>query len=353
MKTPIDTARLKQSVNLIDIASRYVELRRVTATEHHGPCPWCGGDDRFRVRADFFACRVCERKGDAIEFIMEKQSASFAEAVSILGGNLPAVGEVVKPMHKPAQSTYAWDEPAKRRMATEAHQNLIDQQSTDSNRAMAYLVGRGLDPATVGAFAVGYDLLLLPNTWNGDEATHPRQLAISLPWFNHDGALVAVKYRFTESHTYTDKDGKKRSENKTSRGQSSGNVFGWQALQGPGKCDILIICEGEMNALSLWQAGAGAIDVLSTGSEATTKVLPPIAVELAKRYSHRIVWADRKEIADAAARQIGAGSMASPGGQDANNLLQTGKLGLLLAAMLDRMGARSAPKGSEPLLPTG
>lgn len=101
-----------------------------------------------------------------------------------------------------------------------------------------------------------------------------------------------------------------------------------------------------MNALSLWQAGRGAVDVLSTGSEATTKRLPPVVVELAHRYAHRIVWADKKEIADVAALQIGAASMASPGGKDANDLLQAGKLGALLTAMLGRLGV------SIPALPS-
>jgi hypothetical protein len=169
-------------------------------------------------------------------------------------------------------------------------------------------------------------------------------MAISLGWFNHDGALVAVKYRFIEPHTYTDKDGKEQTGKDgkgvrfTSRGQIEGNTFGWQALRGADKVDVLIVCEGELNALSLWQVGRGAVDVLSTGSEATTKKLPPVVVDLAAKYKHCIVWADKKDIADKAAAQIGAASMASPGGKDANDLLQAGKLGALLTAMLGRLG---------------
>jgi hypothetical protein len=209
---------------------------------------------------------------------------------------------------------------------------------------MTYLQGRGIEPATVQAFGVGYTSFQLPNTWNGKDFVYHKQLAISLGWFNHDGALVAVKYRFIEPHTYTDKDGKEQTGKDgkgvrfTSRGQIEGNTFGWQALRGADKVDVLIVCEGELNALSLWQVGRGAVDVLSTGSEATTKKLPPVVVDLAAKYKHRIVWADKKDIADKAAAQIGAASMASPEGKDANDLLQAGKLGALLTAMLGRLG---------------
>lgn len=345
MRTSIDTAQLKANINLIELTGRYTELRKVTPKEHHGPCPWCGGDDRFRVTADFFACRQCGRKGDTIEFVMQKQGVNFKEAVSLLGGNMVMdVGEKRKPISKPAESAYTWDEPKNRQLVIASHANLMTAGTKFAWRCMEYLQGRGIESGAIKAFGVGYTAYQLPNTWNGKEIVYPKQLAISLPWFNHDGALVAVKYRFIEPHTYTDKDGKeqKGKDNKgvrfTSRGQIEGNTFGWQALRGADKVDVLVICEGELNALSLWQAGRGAVDVLSTGSEATTKKLPPVVVDLAAKYRHRIVWADRKEIADAAALQIGGASMGSPGGKDANDLLQAGKLGALLTAMLGRLG---------------
>lgn len=339
MKTAIDTARLKANINLIDWVGRFVELRRVSPVEYHGPCVWCGGDDRFRVTAEHFACRQCGRKGDVIEFVMQQQNVDFKMAVSILEGNLSMnVGEKVKPVSKPAELTYEWDKPKQQGLVIESHANLVAARTRHAWACMAYLQGRGIEPATIRAFGIGYTAFQLPNTWSGKQFVYPKQLAVSLPWYNYDGALVAVKYRFIESHTYSDKDGKERTENKTSRGQAAGNVFGWQALRGTDKVDALIICEGEMNALSLWQAGRGAVDVLSTGSEATTKKLPPVVVDLAKRYAHRIVWADKKEIADAAALQIGGASMGSPGGKDANDLLQAGKLSALLTAMLGRLG---------------
>lgn len=340
-----DAKRASEAINLIDVAGRFTELRREAAKEYAGPCPKCGGRDRFHVTAEWFFCRTChEQRGDAIEFIVWREGCTFLEACSrITGGNLPMnTGERVKPVHKSSESAYKWDEPRRKAAVNLSHINLVTAGTAYAWQAMEYLQKRCIAPETIAAFGIGYTSAGLPNTWDGKTHCYPKQLAISLPWFNHDGALVAVKYRFIEPHTYTDKDGKTQAGKDgkgvrfTSRGQVNGNVFGWQALRGAA---VLIICEGEMNALSLWQAGRGAVDVLSMGSESTTKKLPPTAVDLAHRYAHRVVWADKKEIADAAALQIGGASMTSPKGMDANDLLKAGKLGDLITAMLGRLGA--------------
>ena len=116
MKTAtIDTAKLKETISLIDLAGRYVELRKATADEYHGPCPWCGGTDRFRVRADFFACRQCGRTGDAINFVQEHDNVDFKEAVQRLGGDLGPGADKVKPVAKVAtDKPRVWDEPYQR-----------------------------------------------------------------------------------------------------------------------------------------------------------------------------------------------------------------------------------------------
>jgi DNA primase len=39
-------------MNLVDLIGRDTTLRKVASThggEYAGSCPWCGGDDRFRV----------------------------------------------------------------------------------------------------------------------------------------------------------------------------------------------------------------------------------------------------------------------------------------------------------------
>ena len=61
------------------------ELRR-TGAELVGPCPKCGGEDRFGIhlQKNVFNCRRCERGGDAIEFIKFHKNLDFAAAVDFL-----------------------------------------------------------------------------------------------------------------------------------------------------------------------------------------------------------------------------------------------------------------------------
>jgi hypothetical protein len=51
-----------------------------------GPCPVCGGDDRFVVnlKKKFFYCRGCKQGGDAISLVMRVNGVSFTEAVQLL-----------------------------------------------------------------------------------------------------------------------------------------------------------------------------------------------------------------------------------------------------------------------------
>ena len=64
MKTnTIDTETIKKNTNLIDLASRYTELRRESSKESSGACPKCGGDDRFHVTNEMFFCRQCYTLG--------------------------------------------------------------------------------------------------------------------------------------------------------------------------------------------------------------------------------------------------------------------------------------------------
>lgn len=339
MKT-IDTATIKTAIDLIELVGRYTELRRVTATEYHGPCPWCGGDDRFRVTAERFACRRCERSGDAIAFVMQRQNVDFKEAVSILQGNA-LVAPVTRrsPVAKAGQAAAPWNAERAAQAVDDAHLTLMAGATDDAWAALGYLRGRGFETATLKAFQVGCCRQGLPRTWNDGAWVYPQQLAITLPWIDGAGVTVAIKYRFVEAHTYTDIDQKiHKGIRFTNRGQASGRAFGWNALQGPGRCRVLVICEGEMNALSLWQAGAARIDVLSLGSQVTVNHLPADVIDLAQRYAYSVVWADERDVADSAAQQIRAASMRSPGGRDANDLLKAGLLSDLLGALLERIG---------------
>jgi hypothetical protein len=75
-----------------EIARRGIKLRR-QGRELVGPCPSCGGTDRFSIntRKQVWHCRGCKPAtvtGDVIGLVMQLDGVSFADAVSTLAGFL-------------------------------------------------------------------------------------------------------------------------------------------------------------------------------------------------------------------------------------------------------------------------
>lgn len=69
--------------------------------QYNGPCPWCAGEDRFRVQPHhgpygWFACSQCGRMGTAIDYLMEKRGLSKREALLTVGWK-PKDGSVPYP----------------------------------------------------------------------------------------------------------------------------------------------------------------------------------------------------------------------------------------------------------------
>ncbi len=324
-----DVDQIKASVNLIEYAAQYSELRRASGSEYCGPCPWCQGTDRFRVFTDHFFCRPspghCGRKGDIIEFVTQMNNVDFKGACELLTGGAQTNGDApIKPapaivISKPNE----WNAERNTEKLLQAHEQLLVSNARGAVQCRDYLVSRGITTETIKAFKLGYRGVGLPGTDGGQ-----KELAIAIPWFDQGIALVAIKYRFIESHTYIDVDKKERTENKTSRGNFRGHLFGWQTVTG--EKDILVIVEGEINALSLWQTGR--FDVLSVGSESMFLNLPDELIELAKSYKKVLVWADQLPFAEAAAGQLGAIAMSNE--KDANKLLVDGELDAVLDVAL-------------------
>jgi putative DNA primase/helicase len=73
-----------------EIERRGIKLKRV-GTEHVGPCPKCGGDDRFAIntKEQVFNCRGCGVGGDVIELVQHLDSVGFIGACAKLTGEPP------------------------------------------------------------------------------------------------------------------------------------------------------------------------------------------------------------------------------------------------------------------------
>jgi hypothetical protein len=73
-----------------ELTRRGIRLRG-NGIERAGPCPVCGGDDRFSINThkQVFFCRGCGGKGDVIDLVELLDGTDFAHAVETLAGAPP------------------------------------------------------------------------------------------------------------------------------------------------------------------------------------------------------------------------------------------------------------------------
>jgi len=341
-QTQIAQARQADLLRLIEPDTTLIRIANTHGGEYAGPCPFCGGADRFHVvpEAGKWYCRQCTpRGGDAIDYVQRREQVAFQAAIDLLLGGTwaPRAQQRVQMRARPNAQPIAqpnWTQPAWQQTAQtlvqEAEACLADDIAGAAARA--YLTGRGLQTATWQAWRLGFHL-----------AWHPVRRealpAITLPWFGADGTIQAVQYRyfappgaatagFGPGIAQHDRFGQKAG------GQRS--LFGLHRLSGQA---TLIITEGELNAISCWQVAHPWADVLSIGSQESVRQdrVREALRSAALPYRQVIAWLDERELALTVADRIApfnGTAVWSENGLDANDLLQRGLLGARLANAL-------------------
>ena len=347
----IDEAR---HVDLVQLIGRYSQLRRQGPQEWAGPCPACGGEDRLRVTPTGWFCRQCkpyeENTGwyGSIDWVMWRHNLDFKTAVGFLTG---AQMTAAVQQRAPAPARPERMEPddqwrAKAAGIVAETQHALFHADLDGAE---YLELRGLEPGTWRAFGWGFG----PGWYSLTRQLLP---AIVIPWYR-GGRIMAIRYRFLNPPAVV-VEGKERVEKIVSlKGSHFGGIlYGGQAMEpGAEQTRTLVLCEGEINAASIWQvAHETRLDVLSVGSE-STRLTDPMLAHAAK-YKQVVVWMDRREIADKMRQQLADGGSAGtvavssplrkddqgnvltgadgkPQKWDANDLLRIGKLGAFLAGV--------------------
>jgi phage/plasmid primase-like uncharacterized protein len=94
MKIPDKTIERARAVPIETIARSIPGLKR-NGKQLVGPCPVCGGVDRFwaDLPKNRWGCRQCEEGGDQIDLVKFRDGVDFGEAVLILA-NEPAPGKM-------------------------------------------------------------------------------------------------------------------------------------------------------------------------------------------------------------------------------------------------------------------
>lgn len=152
-------------LNLIP-AGAFRHVAGTSGGEWHGPCPWCGGRDRFSVWPEHtsgatggrYACRQCGKSGDAIQYLRERDGLSYPDACKALQVEpRPLTGS------RTAPSAPSW-EPRQRDMPPVLWQERAGRfvaecsaRMVPGSEGMKYAASRGLMPETVSRLRIGWN----------------------------------------------------------------------------------------------------------------------------------------------------------------------------------------------------
>ena len=270
--------------DIVEIVGSRVPLKR-KGREYSAPCPF--HDERtpsFYVSPtkQFYHCFGCGAHGTAISFLMNYDRLEFLDAVEELARR--AGIEVPKETRQNNQDSDLRDQYA----ALEAAAKLFQRQLADSQRARDYLDGRGVDADNRARFSIGYAadgystlkdalgtderrLKLLERTGmlSKNDRGHVYDKfrdRVMFPIHDRRGRVIAFGGRVLDK----DATPKYLNSPETALFHKGRELYGlWQARQANQKLERLIVVEGYMDVVALFQHGiTQAVATLGTATTA-------------------------------------------------------------------------------------
>jgi DNA primase len=196
------------TISLIDLCPTNLKKTASTAGgEYKGPCPVCGGRDRFSVQpfADNggrWFCRQCKTGGDTIKFCEFVWGDDFAAACNRLGitpssdgWQPPAKPKAVAPpvtASRPNPDAAAHGDDWQTSAAAFAVNSMAALWQPQGGNAYKYLAGRGLVWHVIRSGWLGYNASYQDAAWGDASVKLPRGVVI--PWIT-DGHVRKVKVR--------------------------------------------------------------------------------------------------------------------------------------------------------------
>jgi DNA primase len=247
---------------MTDILDLLPNARRAAQTnggEYASPCPWCGGQDRFRTWPTppsgnpRWWCRRCERKGDHIALLRELKGMSFREAASATGnGNATGSRTSRRPRPPLRPPNVTWQSRAEE-IAQAAEMALW---SPCGSHALDYLRNRGFADETIRTVRLGYiadEFHDPPEAW-GLPAGHTDvwvPSGIAIPWRGR-GDIWRLNVR--------------RDNAEPKYCGPAGYCQGLFGVDGLNRGLPVVMCEGEFDALSVAQEAGDLVSAVATGS---------------------------------------------------------------------------------------
>jgi hypothetical protein len=284
----MDAKQVNQTFDLVSYTSGLVTLHK-SGAYWLGPCPVCGGRDRFQVKrtqsGDAWICRKCapDKYHSVLDFLMAYHREDFKAALQRAGGEVQAPRRELgtgKPVQSPAPVQVlpddVWQRDA-RQIVDRASDRLTAEEAGAEGRR--YLAARGIMKGSIFSSLLGYD----PAKY--DPKTKAKRPAIVIPWLDMGDVITAVKYRFI--------DDRGKDNRFCMLGGSMPYLYGLRDILASDK--TLLFVEGELNAVSVLQTRPAGVSVVSGGSEGNGNAA--LLQALAKHYNRAVIWTDEADTA--------------------------------------------------------
>ncbi|MBR3786255.1 MAG: DNA primase [Firmicutes bacterium] len=285
---------LKNQINIVDVVGRCVPLKRA-GSNYKGVCPFHNEKTPSFVVSEtkqIFTCFGCGATGDVIEFVKRFYNLEFSEAVEKL------TGEYGITLEKKASNDNRDVYYQVNRMAA----NFFYKAFTETaNKGYPYMKRRGISPAILKKFGIGY----ADEKWDSlyqyllSQGVDPKIMLelglvseskgkyydkfrnrVIFPIINTSGKVIGFGGRAIDPD-----DNPKYLNSAESRiFQKKNNLYGLNiSRQSVGKDGYIILVEGYMDTIALYQAGVTNV-AASLGTALTEN-----QARLIKRYTKNVV----------------------------------------------------------------
>lgn len=336
---------IKQKTDIAELIGEYLTLKPSGTDSFKGLCPFHNEKSpSFHVSTSrqIFHCFGCGEGGDCFTFVMKMEGMDFTEALNHLGKKLGIeVKRFVSKEGNERQRLITINELA----AKYLHKILMD--STKAVKARAYVESRGITPALLTSFEIGY----APDDWStlvdflrlrSFSEAELVQAGLALKKKSGSGVIDRFRYRvmipLKDQHGNTvgftgrslgDEQPKYMNSPETPIYHKGQLLYGLDLAKSSIKREgYVVIVEGNLDVVASHKAGVEHV-VASSGTALTDEQLSLLA-----RYTKTIVFAFDQDAAGlkaarkgiAAARALGFDVRAAilpPGKKDPDELVQS------------------------------
>lgn len=273
---------IRDRADIVDLIGEYVDLKR-SGSNYMGLCPFHSEKTpSFSVSPSksIFKCFGCGEGGDVITFVMKRENLSFPEAVEFLADKYNVRLEVYKDENKEARE--------KRNRLYEINREaglhfLKNYQA--SQKSQLYLKNRMLSDKTIRSYGIGYskdswtdlydhltkmgykeeellELNLISKSKNGNYIDRFRD-RVMFPIINRNNRIIGFGAR-----AFGDAKPKYLNSRETPIFHKGSNVFNMNIISRESTRERIILVEGYMDVISLYNSGIN-YSVASLGTSLT------------------------------------------------------------------------------------